>query len=253
MRPNDLQTFTLSTLRNKVISLKASGVFVNLSPEFSKEGYNRRMNADNTPTLIDLEILARQAGEILRGGYAKKHQVDHKGIIDLVTEIDHQSEDLILNGIRARFPGHAILAEESGRSEGFKDQIWFVDPLDGTVNYAHNIPLFCVSIAYAHNGLTRQGVVYDPMRDECFSAERGRGARLNGTPLHASTVTELVQGLLVTGFPYDTWDTSDDNFENITRFAKMTQGVRRLGSAALDLAYVAAGRFDGYWEISLAP
>jgi len=211
------------------------------------------MNADNSPTLKDLEDLARQAGEILRGGYAKKHQVDHKGIIDLVTEIDHQSEDLILEGIRSRFPGHAILAEESGKSEGFKDHIWFVDPLDGTVNYAHNIPIFCVSIAYAHNGLTRLGVIYDPLRDECFSAERGRGAWMNGAPLHASAVTELVQGLLVTGFPYDTWDTSDDNFENFTRFAKMTQGVRRLGSAALDLAYVAAGRFDGYWEISLAP
>jgi myo-inositol-1(or 4)-monophosphatase len=211
------------------------------------------MNEYNTPTLKDIETLARQAGVILRSGYAKEHQVDHKSLIDLVTEIDHQSEAFILNEIRTHYPGHAILAEESGISQGFKDHMWFVDPLDGTVNYAHNIPIFCVSIAYAHNGVTQLGVIYDPMRDECFTAERGRGAWLNGAPLLASSVTELVQGLLVTGFPYDTWDTSDDNFDNFTRFAKMTQGVRRLGSAALDLAYVAAGRFDGYWEISLGP
>jgi myo-inositol-1(or 4)-monophosphatase len=205
------------------------------------------------PKLTDLEDLARRAGDILRGGYAREHIVDHKGVIDLVTEIDHQSEAFILGEIRERFPGHAILAEESGISEGFKDQQWFVDPLDGTVNYAHNIPIFCVSIAYAHNGQTQLGLVYDPMRDECFSAERGRGAWLNGAPIRVSSVTELVDGLLVTGFPYDTWNTSDDNFDNFTRFAKMTQGVRRLGSAALDLAYVACGRFDGFWEISLAP
>ena len=211
------------------------------------------MTETNLPTLKDIELLARQAGEILRSGYAHQHQVDHKGIIDLVTEIDHQSEAFILEQIRARFPMHAILAEESGISQGAKEHMWYVDPLDGTVNYAHNIPIFCVSIAYAHNEVTRFGVIYDPMREECFTAERGRGAWLNGAPLKVSSVTELVNGLLVTGFPYDTWDTSDDNFENFTRFAKMTQGVRRLGSAALDLAYVACGRFDGYWEISLAP
>lgn len=205
------------------------------------------------PELKDLEDLARRAGQILRGGYAKQHQVDHKGVIDLVTEIDHQSEAFILGAIRSRFPGHAILAEESGISAGFKDQQWFVDPLDGTVNYAHNIPIFCVSIAYALNGVTRLAAVYDPMRDESFTGERGRGAWLNGAPIRVSSVSQLVHGLLVTGFPYDTWNTSDDNFDNFTRFAKMTQGVRRLGSAALDLAYVACGRFDGFWEISLAP
>ncbi|HCC78711.1 MAG: hypothetical protein A2X25_14810 [Chloroflexi bacterium GWB2_49_20] len=205
-----------------------------------------------SPNLTDLENLARQAGDILRAGYAREHQVDYKGIIDLVTEVDHQSEDFILDQIRTRFPGHAILAEESGKSDGSKDHLWFIDPLDGTVNYAHNIPIFCVSIGYAHEGATRLGVVYDPMRDECFSAERGRGAWLNGSPLHVSSIQELVHSLLVTGFPYDTWNTSDDNFENFVRFAKLTQGVRRLGSAALDLCYVAAGRFDGFWELSLS-
>jgi myo-inositol-1(or 4)-monophosphatase len=203
------------------------------------------------PTLSDVENLARQAGAILRAGYDREHEVNYKSLIDLVTEVDHQSEAFILNEIQTRFPGHAILAEESGELQGSKDDLWHIDPLDGTVNYAHNIPIFCVSIGYAHKGVTRLGVVYDPMRDECFSAERGRGAWLNGQPLRASSASELVHGLLVTGFPYDTWNTSEDNFINFVRFAKMTQGVRRLGSAAIDLCYVAAGRFDGFWELSL--
>jgi myo-inositol-1(or 4)-monophosphatase len=118
-------------------------------------------------------------------------------------------------------------------------------PLDGTVNYAHHIPIFCVSIAYAFQGELTFGAVYDPMRDEMFSAERGKGATLNGKPINVSDVTDLQRSLLVTGFPYDAWDTPHDNFSNFVRFAKLTQGVRRLGSAALDLGYVAAGRFDG--------
>jgi len=130
---------------------------------------------------------------------------------------------------------------------------WFVDPLDGTVNYAHGIPFFTVSIAYAHNGQVVLGVIYDPMRDELFAAEQDRGGWLNGRSLRVSKVTELQRSLLVTGFPYDTWSTPHNNLENFGRFAKSTQGVRRLGSAALDLCYVAAGRFDGYWELSLKP
>ena len=203
------------------------------------------------PNLSDLEQLARQAGEILRAGYAREHQVDYKGVIDLVTEVDHQSETYILSEIQKRFPGHAILAEESGSLQGASEHLWHIDPLDGTVNYAHGIPIFCVSIGYALNGVTRLGAVFDPMRDECFSAQRGSGACLNGKPLHVSAVNQLVRSLLVTGFPYDTWNTSKDNFINFVHFAKMTQGVRRLGSAALDLCYVAAGRFDGFWELSL--
>jgi myo-inositol-1(or 4)-monophosphatase len=204
-----------------------------------------------TPTLSDLETLARQAGAFLRDGYTREHQVNYKGTIDLVTEIDHQSEAFIIGQINLLFPGHAILAEESGQQAGSLEHLWYIDPLDGTVNYAHNIPIFCVSIGYAQNGLTRLAVVYEPMRDECFSAERGRGAWLNGEPLHVSAVQDLTHSLLVTGFPYDTWNTSNDNFVNFVRFAKLTQGVRRLGSAALDLCYVAAGRFDGFWELSL--
>jgi myo-inositol-1(or 4)-monophosphatase len=203
------------------------------------------------PTLSELENLAGRAGEILRDGYSKEHQVSFKGVIDLVTEIDHASEDFLLGEINERWPGSYILSEESGVTAGDLEHAWYVDPLDGTVNYAHGIPIFSVSIAYAHRGAMRLAVVYDPMRDEVFSAERGKGARLNGQPIYASEVSELQRSLLVTGFPYDAWDTEYDNFANFMRFGKMTQGVRRFGSAALDAAYVAAGRFDGFWELSL--
>ncbi|MEK6256558.1 MAG: inositol monophosphatase, partial [Chloroflexota bacterium] len=125
--------------------------------------------------------------------------------------------------------------------------------LDGTVNYAHGVPIFSVSIAYAHKGQMMLAVVYDPMRDECFSAERSKGACLNGNPIHVSEETELGQSLLVTGFPYDTWDNPENNLDNFARFALLTRGVRRLGSAALDLCYVAVGRFEGFWEIRLQP
>jgi len=206
-----------------------------------------------TVTLPVLERLARQAGEILRAGYAKEHQVDYKGTIDLVTEIDRQSEDFLLGEIQRLFPDHKVLAEESGGLDGNSGDMWYVDPLDGTVNYAHHIPVFCVSIGYASNGILSLAAVYDPMRDEMFSAERGKGAWLNGQPLHVSGAQELQKSLLVTGFPYDAWTSERDNFAYFVRFGKMTQGVRRLGSAALDLCYVAAGRFDGYWELSLRP
>jgi myo-inositol-1(or 4)-monophosphatase len=205
------------------------------------------------PTLSDLERLARQAGEILRLGYEQEHQVDYKGAIDPVTEMDHQSEELLLGEIQRLFPGHRIVSEEIGLVPGRAGDQWYVDPLDGTVNYAHGIPFFSVSIAYAHNGIVTLGVVYDPMRDELFAAGRGQGARLNGRSLQVSKVTELQRSLLVTGFPYDAWSTPHNNLEYYGRFAKLTQGVRRMGSAALDLGYVAAGRFDGYWELSLSP
>jgi len=165
--------------------------------------------------------------------------------------VDHQSEKFLLGEVQRDFPDHHIFSEESGIIQGNAEHIWYIDPLDGTVNYAHNIPIFCVSIAYAARGTLSLGAVYDPMRDEMFLAERGKGAYLNGRPLHASAATELQRSLLVTGFPYSAWDTPQDNFANFEKFGKLSQGVRRLGSAAIDLCYVAAGRFDGYWEISL--
>lgn len=203
------------------------------------------------PTLSDLERLARGAGDILRDGYSKEHTVQYKGVIDLVTETDHASEAFLLGEIKAKFPDGHILAEESGATEGINGDIWYVDPLDGTVNYAHHIPIFSVSIAFAVDGVLTLAAVYDPMRDEMFTAERGAGAWLNGKRMKVSTTAELGKSLLVTGFPYDTWNTELDNFKYFERLGKKTQGVRRLGSAALDLCYVAAGRFDGFWEFKL--
>lgn len=203
------------------------------------------------PALEEIERIARDAGAIVREGFDKHHTISFKGVIDLVTEVDRASEDFLLGEIRSKWPGSTIMSEESGLTQGEAGYVWYVDPLDGTVNYAHNVPIFSVSIACAQAGRVSLGVVYDPMREEMFSAERGRGARLNGQPIHASSATELQKSLLVTGFPYDAWDSERDNFDNFVRFSKMTQGVRRLGSAALDAAWVGAGRFDGFWEISL--
>ena len=205
------------------------------------------------PALSYLENLAREAGGILRAGYNKEHQVGYKGVIDLVTEVDHQSEAFLLGEVQKNFPGHHILSEETGIIQGSDQHIWYIDPLDGTVNYAHHIPIFCVSIAYASRGTLVLGAVYDPMRDEMFTAERGVGAFLNGRSSRVSSTTDLQRSLLVTGFPYNAWDTPQDNFANFVKFGKLSQGVRRLGSAALDLCYVAAGRFDGFWELALNP
>ncbi|HET6846380.1 MAG TPA: inositol monophosphatase family protein [Anaerolineales bacterium] len=203
------------------------------------------------PTLHEIEELARQAGEIVRQGYHQQHKISYKGVIDLVTEVDHASEDFLLGEIRGRWPGGTIMSEESGLTPGESAYVWYVDPLDGTVNYAHQVPIFAVSIACARAGRVDLAVVYDPMRDEMFSAEAGAGAHLNGEVMHVSGATELQKSLLVTGFPYDAWNSDRDNFDNFVRISKMTQGVRRLGSAALDAAWVGAGRFDGFWELSL--
>ena len=207
---------------------------------------------DLPPSLTDLQQLARQAGEILAAGYEKEHQLAYKGEIDLVTEIDHRSEEFLVGELRRRFPDHHVLAEEGGGRDGGRHQ-WYIDPLDGTVNYAHGVPFFCVSIAYAAFGKLALAAVFDPLRDELFSAECGKGAWLNGRPLTVRPETELSRSLLVTGFPYDIWKTAQHNLDHFGRFARISQGVRRLGSAALDLCYVAAGRFDGYWELSLKP
>jgi myo-inositol-1(or 4)-monophosphatase len=205
------------------------------------------------PTLSEIESLARSAGAILGQGYNKEHDIMYKGVIDLVTEADHASEAYLLSEINKRFPGGHILAEESGETKGDNGDVWYIDPLDGTVNYAHHIPIFCVCIAFASRGTLMLAAVYDPLRDEMFSAEHGKGASMNGIKLQASKTTELQKSLLVTGFPYDTWNTKQDNFKRFEKLGKLTRGVRRLGSAALDGCYVAAGRFDGFWELSLKP
>lgn len=208
--------------------------------------------APKSATLADLETLARQAGEILRAGYGRQNMVYHKGEIDLVTDLDHQSEDYLVGEIRRRFPGQRIITEESGALPGEGGSLWYIDPLDGTVNFAHGIPLFTVSVGYAEQGQVRLGAVYDPMRDECFTAEAGCGAWINGKPMHVSDAQTLDQSLLVTGFPYDIRTNPVNNLDLFVRFSLCSQGVRRLGSAAMDLCYVACGRLDGFWETRLS-
>jgi myo-inositol-1(or 4)-monophosphatase len=196
---------------------------------------------------------ARHAGYILHAGLGKVHQIESKGEIDLVTEMDHRSEEYLIGQVRENFPDHAIVSEEAGSLAGQGSACWYIDPLDGTLNYAHGVPIFCVSIAYAEAGQVQMGVVYDPTQHECFAAVRGRGAWLNGEPIHVSRQANLDQAFLVTGFPYDVRQTEFNNIELFGRLLRRAQSVRRLGSAALDLGYIAAGRFDGYWEIRLKP
>ena len=203
------------------------------------------------PTRSEIELLARQAGAILRHGYGRRHEVNKKGVIDLVTEVDHQSEAFLIGEIKRRYPDHRILAEESGGQTGDQCCKWYIDPLDGTVNYAHAVPFFAVSLALEVEGELQLGVVYDPMRDECFSAEAGRGAWLNGNPIHVSATEDLLNSLLVTGFPYDIRENPDNNLDHYNRLWLRTQGVSRLGSATLDISYVACGRLDGFWELRL--
>jgi myo-inositol-1(or 4)-monophosphatase len=213
----------------------------------------KTQNQAKGPSLREIEILARRAGVILRSGFGSTKEVARKGTIDLVTEMDRRTEAFILKAIQARYPEHGILAEESGKHGQNSRYNWYVDPLDGTVNYAHGIPIFCVSIAFEEYGELQLGAVYDPMQDECFSAERGKGAWLNGHRLQVSGTMDLASSLLTTGFPYDVWSASENNLDYYAQFSLSTQGVRRLGSAALDLCYVAAGRFDAYWELEIHP
>jgi myo-inositol-1(or 4)-monophosphatase len=184
-------------------------------------------------------------------------QISNKSEIDLVTESDLASERLIIDRIKSHYPRHAILAEESGISNASdqttgSDWLWIIDPLDGTTNYAHGYPSFCVSIALEHKGKREIGVVYDPMRDELFSAERGQGAALNERRIKVSSVSNLNAALLCTGFPYDVRE-RNEFARHFANFIMHAQGVRRDGAAALDLAYVACGRFDGFWEEGLKP
>jgi myo-inositol-1(or 4)-monophosphatase len=195
--------------------------------------------------------LAREAGSLLRSGMGNVEAVEHKGAIDLVTEFDLQSERLLVEGLRRSFPEDPILAEEGGGAAG--GHRWLIDPLDGTTNFAHGLPVFCISMAYVEAGAIQLGVVYDPMRSELFQALRGQGASLNGKPIHVSREALLDRSLLVTGFPYDIRTADETNLDHFSRLSLRAQAVRRLGSAALDLAYVAAGRFDGYWELRLSP
>ena len=197
---------------------------------------------------------ARDAGRILAERMGRV-QISNKGDIDLVTESDLASEKLIIDRINSHYPRHSILAEESGEAvarDGQSEWKWIIDPLDGTTNYSHGYPCFCVSIGVERAGRIEFGVVYDPLRDETFAAERGHGATLNERRIRVSSIEKLNSAMLCTGFPYDVRERPyfARHFSNFTLEA---QAVRRDGSAALDLAYVACGRFDGFWEDGLSP
>jgi myo-inositol-1(or 4)-monophosphatase len=200
-----------------------------------------------------MKDVARKAGDWLKKRLGEEHTVDYKGVINIVTEADRQSEEMIVSAILDRYPDHDILAEEADRVPKGSPYRWIIDPLDGTTNYAHGYPVFCVSIALEENGVVRYGVVYNPMLKEMFYACRGGGAFLNERPLRVSGTKDLSRSLLATGFPYDIRDNSDNNMNYFQVMARSAQAIRRAGSAALDMAYVAAGRFDGFWELRLMP
>ena len=196
--------------------------------------------------------IAQSAGAVLREGFGNHKTVRYKSAIDLVTEYDEQSETLITNAIKERFPQDGILAEESGVIEPGEAR-WVIDPLDGTTNFAHGLPIFCVSIAFYQGDDPVFGVIYDPMREELYQAMRGAGAMLNGERMQVSQIKTLEKSLLVTGFAYKMDSAADNNIQHFGDMVMRAQGVRRLGSAALDLAAIAAGRMDGYWEFDLHP
>jgi myo-inositol-1(or 4)-monophosphatase len=201
-----------------------------------------------------VEIVVR-AGDIQRQGQQTGFRIDKKGAIDLVTEVDLACERMCRSVLAERFPDHDVLAEEFGASASHPGAThrWVFDPLDGTTNYAHGLPIFCASLALEIDGKAAVAAVYDPSRQELFTAERGGGAFLNGVALRPSSTQELLEALLVTGFPYDVHRRTDQMVRLFGAFLGTARAVRRLGSAALDLCYVAAGRFDGFWEQYLKP
>lgn len=196
--------------------------------------------------------IAREAGTLLMGYFHRRVKVEYKGDVDLVTEADRASEALITKRIRKRWPDHNILGEEGTRSEQGSEYRWYVDPLDGTTNFAHGFPVFCVSLALEYRDERVAAVILDPTREEMFTAEQGGGAFLNGKPIHVSSVGNLAECLVATGFPSHKRH-KNPNIFFYHQITLKTHGVRRAGSAALDLCDVACGRFDGFWEFNLNP
>jgi myo-inositol-1(or 4)-monophosphatase len=198
---------------------------------------------------------ALEAGSFLQYNIGKVKNIERKRGEEtkVVTEIDKESEAMIIRRIKQRFPDHDILGEEGGAQSLLSDYRWIIDPLDGTTNYTHGLTLFCVTIGVEHNGEIIAGATYDPMAKEMFTAEKGKGAFLNDRKITVSASSTLIESLLVTGFPYNVKENPDNVIEHFVNFLPRAQGVRRLGSAALDMAYVACGRLDGYWEVFLNP
>ena len=204
--------------------------------------------------LVTAVEAARQAGEVLRECARVGFHIEYKNVINLVTDADCRAEQRIIDVIQRTFPSHRILAEERGLAQRSSSPYqWVIDPLDGTTNLAHGFPAYCVSIGVEHEGRSLIGVVFDPTRDELYTARRGQGAFLNDAPISVSATDHLDRALLVTGFGYDIRETANNNLDHFVRFALKAQGLRRTGTAALDLCYVASGRFDGFWEVALNP
>ena len=209
---------------------------------------------------MDLELIKRigiaaayKGGGVLMAHFGKISKIDKKGAIDLVTEADTESESAIIDIIKNVFADHTILAEESGLNKGDADHQWIIDPLDGTTNFAHQIGLFSISIAFSLKGETVFGLVLNPLTRELFTAVKGKGASLNGRQIAVSKVTTVSDSFLVTGFPYNLRDHFEPLLTRFSKCLKVSQGVRRLGSAAIDLCFLACGRFDGFWEQNLKP
>lgn len=204
-----------------------------------------------------LDQVTDWAGRILLSHFRGELRVDRKdlteGGIDIVTNADHASEDIIMGAIRREFPGHDILTEETETEESGSQWLWVVDPLDGTINFAHGFPHFCISIALMNGKSLFAGMIYDPLKNERFCSVRDRGAFLNGNRIHVSKADRLGKSVIATGFPYDRAYSPENNVAEFSRVVTRVQGMRRAGSAALDLAYVACGRLDGFWELKLKP
>jgi len=196
---------------------------------------------------------ALKAGKMLWKNFKEAREIYFKGEINLVTHFDTLSQNMIFEHLSASFPDHGFLAEEDLSKERGAEFLWLIDPIDGTTNFAHKFPVFCVSIALEKKGKIVLGIVYDPTRDEMFWAVEGGGSFLNGEKIRVSSVDDLGKGLVATGFPYDIRESEINNIDHFNNFAKRVQAIRRCGSAAMDLCYVACGRFDGFWELKLSP
>ncbi len=203
------------------------------------------------PKVIEI---AKEAGELIKNNFGKSHEIKYKtNVANIVTETDKAAEDLIIKFVNKNFPGHGILSEEIGMIKGTTEYLWVIDPLDGTTNFAHGLPIFVVSIAVLKNNQVIYGVVYDIMRNVVYKAEKGCGSFANQNRLSVSKRTDLAKCLLATGFPYDVAKNPSNVFNKFTAFLRKSRAVRRLGSAALDSCFVAEGIFDGFWEVSIFP
>ena len=200
------------------------------------------------------EEIIEKASKLILKNYKKIKDISYKNVkSNLVTNVDKEVEALIIKEIISKYPNHSIIAEESKAQKKDPNYQWFIDPIDGTTNFAHSYPFFCTSIGFAKNGILEFGLIKDPITNELYSAQRNKGAKLNGKPIFISKTKTLHESLLITGFPYDKKTSKMNNLKNFSNLTLITHGVRRDGAAALDLCYVACGRVDGYWELKLSP